>query len=154
MLSDCCLSLVSMFKNNIISLFLSSWFINEGLIITWFHQIFSKDAHVCWKSGESWISLDFKKKCKNYFNGDPVINWSSENLQKLWHWFESKYYSQLIGTVRFTATYLKFVSSLDFSLTATWAGHWLLGRPKQLKREKSRAESQQQILPTTNKCPY
>ena len=61
---------------------------------------------------------------------------------------------QLIRTVKFTATYLKCVSSLDFSLTATWAGHWLLGRPKQLKREKSRAESQQQILPTTNKCPY
>ena len=59
-----------------------------------------------------------------------------------------------IRTVKFTATYLKCVSLLDFSLTATWAGYWLLGRPKQLKREKSRAESQQQILPTTNKCPY
>ena len=62
--------------------------------------------------------------------------------------------SQVIGTLVFTANDLKFFSSHDFSLTATWAGHWLLGRPKQLKREKSRAESQQQILPTTNKCPY
>ena len=44
---------------------------------------------------------------------------------------------QVIGTVVFTANNLKFFSSHDFSLTATWAGHWLLGRPKQLKREKS-----------------
>ena len=38
----------------------------------------------------------------------------------------------LYGTVKFTATYLKCVSLLDFSLRAAWAGHWLLGRPKQL----------------------
>ena len=44
---------------------------------------------------------------------------------------------QVIGTVVFTANNLKFFSSHDFSLTATRAGHWLLGRPKQLKREKS-----------------
>ena len=62
--------------------------------------------------------------------------------------------AQLIRTLKFTATYLKCVSLLDFSLRAAWAGHWLFGRPKKLKREKSRAELQQQILPTTNKCPY
>ena len=62
--------------------------------------------------------------------------------------------TQLIRTVKFTATYLKCVSSLDFSLKATWAGHWLLGRPKQLKREKSRAESQQQILRQQTNVPY
>ena len=38
----------------------------------------------------------------------------------------------LYETVKFTATYLKCVSALDFSLRAAWAGHWLLGRPKQL----------------------
>ena len=41
-------------------------------------------------------------------------------------------YHSLYGTVKFTATYLKCVSSLDFSLRAAWAGHWLIGRPKQL----------------------
>ena len=34
---------------------------------------------------------------------------------------------QVIGTVVFTANNLKFFSSHDFSLRATWAGHWLLG---------------------------
>ena len=38
----------------------------------------------------------------------------------------------LYETVKFTATYLKCVSALDFPLRAAWAGHWLLGRPKQL----------------------
>ena len=47
-------------------------------------------------------------------------------------YLQINYYTQVIGTVVFTANYLKFFSSHDFSLTATWAGHWLLGRPKQL----------------------
>ena len=36
-----------------------------------------------------WIldSSDFQQICKNYFNGDPVITWSSKNMQKLWHCF-------------------------------------------------------------------
>ena len=38
----------------------------------------------------------------------------------------------LYETVKFTATYLKCVSALDFPLRAAGAGHWLLGRPKQL----------------------
>ena len=46
---------------------------SESLIITWFHRIFSKHAHVCWKFGESWISLDFKKICKKIFK------WRSNN---------------------------------------------------------------------------
>ena len=44
--------------------------------------------------------------------------------------------SQVIGTVVLTANNLKFFSSHDYSLTATWAGQWLLFWPKQLKREK------------------
>ena len=46
---------------------------SESLIITWFHRIFSKHVHVCWKFGESWISLDFKKICKKFFK------WRSSN---------------------------------------------------------------------------
>ena len=38
----------------------------------------------------------------------------------------------LYETVKFTANYLKCVSSLDFSLRAAWSSHWLLGWPKQL----------------------
>ena len=40
---------------------------------------------------------------------------------------------QRVGkTVKFTATYLKCVSALNFPHRAAWAGHWLLGWPKQL----------------------
>ena len=39
-----------------------------------------------------------------------------------------KSYHSLYGTVKFTATFLKCVSSLDFSLRAAWAGHYALWR--------------------------
>ena len=52
------------------------------------------------------------------------------------------YKHSLYGTVKFTATYLKCVSLLDF-LRAAWASHWLLSRPG-----KSTTNS-----PTTNKYP-
>ena len=53
----------------------------------------------------------------------------------------------LYGTVKFTATYLKCVSLLDFSLRAAWAG-------REAVREKSSDETQQQILQQQTNVPY
>ena len=134
MLRKFSVSLVSMFKNNIlISLFsqikMKSWnfgnlmdsnnyFVTSPLSLVWVWSEFGINVQkqytftiftlmiYQWGSDNRlvssdfqqtcacllkirWIldSSDFQQICKNYFNGDPVITWSSKNMQKLWHCF-------------------------------------------------------------------
>ena len=61
--------------------------------------------------------------------------------------FEITFRHSLYETVKFTATFFKCVSLLDFSLRAAWAG-------REAVREKSSDETQQQILQQQTNVSY
>ena len=68
---------------DIFTLMIYQWGSDNHLVSSDFQQTWAYLLKIWWILDSS----DFQQICKNYFNGDPVITWSSENMQKLWHCF-------------------------------------------------------------------